>query len=805
LRSLQRIWIVPALLVLVLPSVELCAGQRTFTVRDSIEMTNLSDPNILEQDGQAKFSPDGRHFLVVTTRGIVQSDQLESCLMIFDTSSIRFATHEAPQLRQLPKCVARLAAVPHAQQGTIYPSIISDARWSSDSKSIYFLGQGLRAERHLYSVNLSSGKPRQLTPLGYDVTLFDCARQVVVYIASRTSFRTSHSSHDYGEPVNPDARSVTGIGLTDLLFPQSSRESERSWQVWAVDGNRHPTMISAIAKPLSGNTDIAHEVLSISPDGSEVVILIPVKRISQQWDNYEAGLGYESWRIHAKNAESSTSGYPLKQYALIDLHKKRVIPLIDAPIGTALGYFDRLKTVWSKDGRHLLLTNTFMPIGGAGMEGEDHPLRPCTIASIELVSRTARCIVAARRQDLEASDSRGAWQLQDVSFGADVREVLATFDPPQQKRLIERYQENAKGWLGPSNVSGPPTSNKNSQKVEVHVRQGLNDPPTLWATEVATGKQTQVLDPNPGLKEIDYGEASLYHWKDSSGYEWSGILVKPVGYTKGERYPLVIQTHGFRDNAFVTDGIFPTAMAARPLASTGIAVLQTEYRHDVQGSAREAEVEAEKFESAVRRLASDGLIDPTRVGIIGFSYTCWQVESTLINRPTLFRVATIADGIDNSYMQYHLFGEGIQAFAAQFEKANGGKPLGIEGVKSWLSLAPGFRLNEVQAPLRIEALGAPSILGEWEIYSSLRLQGKPVDLIYIPNGAHVLQKPLERMASQQGNVDWFRFWLQDYQDPDPQKTQQYQRWNSLKELRDANAKAENKAVPTTEATPTKPN
>jgi dipeptidyl aminopeptidase/acylaminoacyl peptidase len=779
--------ITPAL-ALVLSTTALYAQERTFTVRDSIEMTTLSDPNSLEQNGQVKFSPDGRHFLVVTTRGIVQSDQLESCLMVFDTSSIRFAKYQATQLSQPPKCVARLARVPHAQPGTISPSIILDARWSPDSKAVYFLGQGLQAERHLYRVNIESGKPRQLSPLGYDVIRFDCSSQAVVFIASQIPAMVDVR---YGQPVDRDARDVTAIKLDDLLFPQSSREAERTWQVWAMEGDRGPTMVAAIPKPLNGNADIAHDVLSISPDGGKAVILAPVTRVPPQWDSYEPGPGFESWRIHAKNADPSTitgSGTALKQYALIDLRKRRMIPLIDAPFGTALGYFDKLKATWSENGRRLLVTNTFLPTEGARSPDEDHPSRPCAIAAIEVISLTTRCIVTARRQELEASDSRGAWRLQDVSFGADVGEVLATFDPPQRKQLIERYQDTAKGWLGPSNVSERPISSKNSQKIEVHVRQGLNDPPTLWATSVLTGEQVQVWDPNPGLKEINYGTASLYHWKDSSGYEWSGILVKPVGYTKGEQYPLVIQTHGFRYYAFVTDGLYPTAMAARPLASAGIAVLQTEYRHDVQGSAQEAEVEAEKFEGAVRQLASDGLIDPKRVGIIGFSYTCWQVESTLINRPTLFRAATMADGIDNSYMQYHLFGEGKPAFAAQFEKANGGKPFGVEGLKNWIGLAPGFRLDAVRVPVRVEALGAASLLTEWELYSSLRLQGKPVDLIYIPDGQHILQKPLERMASQQGNVDWFRFWLQGYERPNPEDPDQYKRWEHLRELRDADAK-----------------
>jgi hypothetical protein len=60
------------------------------------------------------------------------------------------------------------------------------------------------------------------------------------------------------------------------------------------------------------------------------------------------------------------------------------------------------------------------------------------------------------------------------------------------------------------------------------------------------------------------------------------------------------------------------------------------------------------------------------------------------------------------------------------------------------------------------------------------MQGKPVDLIYFPHGTHIHQAPLERLESQQGDVDWFRFWLQGYIDPNPSKCAQYLRWRRLR-------------------------
>ncbi len=604
--------------------------ERAFTVRDSIEMNTLSDPYTLDKSGTAKFAPDGKHFLVITTRGILESDQLESCLMVFDASGVDFSKHEGTQLANPPKCIAKLTATPHAPQEEVYASIISQAHWSDDSKSIYFLGQGEQAERYLYRVDITHGRLRQLSPSGYDVIRYVCAMNNVVYVASRTGSRNPNLGDGFGQTINRDARDVTGMPLWSTLLPRSSPYAQLDIQAWVKKGGARATMIAAIPKPLNGNTNPYFDTLSISPDGSKAVVSVPIRIIPRDWDNYEPAPGFEAMKIHAESIDPSaisSSRSPLEQYVLVDLHNNRMTPLIDAPIGTTLGYSGNLKAVWSENGRRLLLTNVFMPIGTAVSEQLAHPLRPCDVVSVDLAQGTPpRCVMPIR---IEGTGKQGALYLVDVRFGSDSEEAIAKFISSNQKELTERYRDTARGWVGPN--GGPPLQvlSKHNQKIEVYIRQGLNNPPTLWAKFISTGQEVQVFDPNPRLRNISYGEASLYHWKDSSGFRWSGILVKPVDYVNGNRYPLVIQTHGYSDWVFVTDGCYPAGMAARPLASSGIAVLQTEYRHDIQDTPEEAGIEADKFESAVRQLDGDGLIDPKRVGVVGFSYSAWQVEATL--------------------------------------------------------------------------------------------------------------------------------------------------------------------------------
>ena len=80
----------------------------------------------------------------------------------------------------------------------------------------------------------------------------------------------------------------------------------------------------------------------------------------------------------------------------------------------------------------------------------------------------------------------------------------------------------------------------------------------------------------------------------------------------------------------------------------------------------------------------------------------------------------------------------------------------------------------------------PLILATYfeELTGLNRLQ-RPVELYYYPNEQHQPDHPQARLANLQRNLDWYRFWLQGYERPNPEDPDQYKRWEHLRELRDA--------------------
>ena len=761
-------------------------GVRRFNVRDSLEMTTFSSPSQTEPHPKVCISPDGSGILIVTSRGNVTTDEVRSDLLLYDTGSVEhYVAENSPTASPKPLRLASISAVPRAYVTHSYASLITELRWSPDSRRVYFLGQQSDGSRRLYQVGVSSQAMRAVSPQGVDVRQFDInAANVVVFLGGPIKRPMGSYANLSGININRDARVVTGLSLQQILFPEfDSGVKPRIDGLWLIGANGVARNFAS--SPDLGGPDMdlpSTRMLALSPNGRYVVCVLPLEKVPTSWNSYDPmPLSLQPRIEPADPAQTSVFNFNrTRSYFSVDTKTGRRKQLVDAPIASSLGYHDRIMALWSRRSEEILITNTFLPQVGSRAMAPRRQI-PCAAAWMTLSSGGFQCLAPSRDQSAAAGEKGEvvALQLIDAHIGEDSNNpITLEFESTTGARsVVERYTQSSMGWKGEvarQTILELPLS--------ISIHQDLNTPPPLWARDVASRREKQLLDPNPQLRHVESGRASIYRWTDATGRIWEGGLLLPVGYKVGQRYPLVIQTHGFQPFEFLVDGRFPTAMAARPLASVGIVVLQMGYSHDHMLSPEELDDQLSGYRAAIDHLVSDGIVDRTRVGIIGFSRPAWHVESALEKAPGMFAAANLADGIDVGYMQYLIFGEGSRPLASQYEQTNDGQPFG-KGLARWLDRAVPFHLDQVRTPIRIEAIGPASILTEWEDYSSLRQQGKPVDMIYFPYGQHILQSPLERLASQEGNVEWFCFWLLD----DPHAAgcpavplAQLERWKSMR-------------------------
>jgi hypothetical protein len=308
--------------------------------------------------------------------------------------------------------------------------------------------------------------------------------------------------------------------------------------------------------------------------------------------------------------------------------------------------------------------------------------------------------------------------------------------------------------------------------LEVTLEEGLNSWPRILGTSRTTGQQAVLWELNPQLHSLDLGKAQKVDWTTSDG-KVSGVLYLPPDFASGTKYPLVIQMHGFNPQRFSMDGRadWGSGFAARPLAAEGIVVLQMAGGGPVN-TPKEGSYEMVKIEQAIDHFSEQGLIDPARVGLIGFSRGSYDVAYTITHSRYPIRAAILVDGFYGGYFQSFSFPS-----RTDFADVNGGAPYG-EGLRSWFENCPSFSLDKVRTPVRLVALSeGPLVFWEW--FTASREMGKPVDYVWVPDSPHLVVKPWQWMASAEGTVDWFRFWLIGEEDHAPSKAAQFSRWRAL--------------------------
>jgi hypothetical protein len=153
----------------------------------------------------------------------------------------------------------------------------------------------------------------------------------------------------------------------------------------------------------------------------------------------------------------------------------------------------------------------------------------------------------------------------------------------------------------------------------------------------------------------------------------------------------------------------------------------------------------------------------------------------ITSQPEKFKAALMTDGVIFSFTQAVLGVDSLAGIMDEAKSVIGAIPY-EEGLQIWLKKAPTFKLETITAPLRITATGVASAMLMWEPYAGLRVLNKPAEFVLLKTSEHVLRTPAARIASQEGAVDWFRYWLKDEQDSDPTKNEQYTRWEALSKL-----------------------
>jgi dipeptidyl aminopeptidase/acylaminoacyl peptidase len=133
---------------------------------------------------------------------------------------------------------------------------------------------------------------------------------------------------------------------------------------------------------------------------------------------------------------------------------------------------------------------------------------------------------------------------------------------------------------------------------------------------------------NPSLSKTDLGAQSVVHYASRDGVQLEGLLITPVGYEKGKKYPLIVVVHGGPEYHWSNSWVTSYGEPGQVFAGKGYAVFYPNYRSSTgygvefaaSGLGDPAGREFDDIADGIDHLASAGIADRERVGLGGGSY-----------------------------------------------------------------------------------------------------------------------------------------------------------------------------------------
>jgi dipeptidyl aminopeptidase/acylaminoacyl peptidase len=324
-------------------------------------------------------------------------------------------------------------------------------------------------------------------------------------------------------------------------------------------------------------------------------------------------------------------------------------------------------------------------------------------------------------------------------------------------------------------------------KTAVFVRSSNVIPADVVAIDLRSGKLTILARPNAILEAK--AAPQIRFMRIGTSADDFGRLYLPSDHRPGTRYPLVI-THYYSYPGFIQ--VSGDEVPIHSLVAHGIAVLamhSTSYNmgstfgrfeFQVNRVARPLEV----MEWAIKKLASEGVIDPDRVGVTGLSFGT-EISMYAYWKSKAFR-AISTHGSSVSQTGY-LAGGPNRVKDLRFR---GFPPAGDP---RWKELSAGLNARPDLPPL-LWHVPETEMFNVIETWTRLREAGAQMEWWHYPNEGHVKRQPAHKWWVYQRNLDWFRFWLKDEEDPDPTKKEQYARWRDMREKWEVAKRGQEKTV-----------
>lgn len=602
---------------------------------------------------------------------------------------------------------------------------------------------------HVWLVSSSGGAPRQLTfsERGESQPAWSPDGRVLAFISARGAAGTAGTATgDDGPRPQVWLLSLDGGEAWQLT---SAHDGVTSFS-WSPDGKR-------VAYLVTDSLTRADEARRKRHDDAEVfesnlrlshvwVADVTTKHASEVAHGDFTVRGAPSWSPDESQLAFTTSPTPLIRDYRSDVYV--VTPTTRTIEKISRASDASTNPVWSPDGHTLAFTAV----------PNSHTAHADSIMDRELGNEHILLYDVRTKSTTDAYDPHSDVSAAQLSWSPDGRRLLfatgvGAFDAVYAYDIPTRkLRQLTSGRL----VRGLSWS-KDGRRV-AFAMQTPDAPTDVYVSDETFATPTRLTSLNPQIAQFALGHTEIVRWKSTDGTSVEGVLLEPVGYEPGKRYPLLVEAHGGPTGA--TSAAFKASWGSpgQVWAGRGWAVLYPNPRGSTNYGERfmRANImdwghgDYDDIMTGVDQLIRQGIADSTRTAFEGWSYggymTAWVVSQT-----SRFKAARMGAGLTDLQSMYGT--TDIPGYIGTFFNGMPTK----ETLDFYRARSPITFVNNVTTPLLILQGGSDQrvpIGQSLEYYRALKDYGKTVQLVFYPREGHGLSEYYHQLDKMQREYDW---------------------------------------------------
>lgn len=413
--------------------------------------------------------------------------------------------------------------------------------------------------------------------------------------------------------------------------------------------------------------------------------------------------------------------------------------------------------IFSPDGKQILILGSAESFGGIGQKIKEGQIANSFHVSAFMMNLSTKQVTPISK-DFDPSIKSVTWNSGDNVYFSVIDksfERVYSYNVSNKKYTLLSLNEDV--------VRSFSVSEDNN--LGVYNGVSINNSTKAYVFDCKKGISNLIADPSgKRLSEINFGETKDYKFVASDETEIDGMYFLPPNFDSTKKYPLIVYYYG---GTLPTSRMLESSYPLHVYAAQGYVVYVVQpsgaIGYGQEFAARHVnawgkQTADEIIEGTKKFISEHSFVDETKVGCIGASYGGFMTQY-LQTQTDLFAAAVSHAGISalSSYWGEGYWGYTYSAIASANSYPWNNKEL-------YVNQSPLFNADKINTPLLLlhgaDDTNVP--IGESiQMYTALKILGKPVEFIQVKGENHGIRDYKKRIEWNYTIYAWFAKWLKN--------------------------------------------